>query len=282
MKIIQILLLLLLSWTFPLAGQGTRHFLFLSDQRLVTVELIDRYKAILNYINLSNQFEVIQGPLLVIFDSQAHRYRGHLIEREDSSDPEQRYTVSDLVGPGRFQGYTIVGDYRFQFPPQKAFFKVGSAILELKPLSEEDFEVIAGKVGRIDLTREVNAQQLQLAGFHQGHGVLRRAGGEEAEEWENYFPDLERLAPVLLENPLPRLPPPAADLPDPVIVRVSAIVTRSGGIQDVRVTQGLNPTLDTLAIEAVQDYWRFLPAIAKSEVSQSQLILKVRFERRAR
>ena len=279
LKITRIILLLLIL-TFPLMGQGTRHFLFLSDQRVVTVELIDRQKAILNYINLSDRFEVIQAPLLVIRDVQDRPYRGHLIEVEDPPDPDHRYKVSDTLSPGQFQGYSILGDYHFQFPPQKAYFKVGSVLLELEPLAEEDFEMVAEKIERIDLSREISAKQVQLAGFHRGYGTLRRVGGEGAEQWEQYFPDLERLAPVVMTRPLPRLPPTAIDLPDPVIVRVSALITRSGSAREVQVTEGLNPALDKIAMEMVMDRWTFLPAIFRSDVAESRLTLRVPFERR--
>ena len=264
----------------PLLGQGFRHYLFLSDQRIVTVELIGAGEAILNYINLSQEFEVVQAPFLVLFDSEGRIYRGHLIQVENPSVPEERYQVSDLIGPGKLGGYTIVGDYRFRSPPRRAYFRVGSAILELEPLSEKAFEQLAERVGELDLSPGAGGvPRVRAAGFQRGYGVLHRAGSEEAAQWENYFPDLEALQPVLLANPLPRRPASAAHLPDPIVVRIRALITRAGGVRDLRVSQGVNEKLDEIALETVRNRWKLLPAISKGEVADSQLTLKVFFQR---
>ncbi len=264
----------------PLTGQGSRHYLFLSDQRIVTVELIAADEAILNYINLSQEFEVVQAPFLVLFDSEGNIYHGHLIQVENPSVPEERYQVSDLIGPGNLAGYTIVGDYRFRSPPRRAYFRVGSAILELEPLTEDAFERLAKRIGELDLSSGAGGvPRVRAAGFRRGYGVLRREGSKEATQWENYFPDLELLQPVLLANPLPRRPPSAAHLPDPVVVRIRALITRGGGVRDLRVSQGLNKKLDKIALETVRNRWRLLPAISKGEVVDSQLTLKVFFQR---
>ena len=64
------------------AASGTRHFFFLSDQRIITVELINEQKSILNYINLGDSFEIIQAPELLILDAEGRPYHGHVIEVE--------------------------------------------------------------------------------------------------------------------------------------------------------------------------------------------------------
>ena len=263
-----------------LSGQGSRYYLFLSDQRIVTVELISSEQAILNYINLSEGYEVIQAPLLVFLDSEGNRYRGHLIKVEEPSDPDQRFKVSDPIAPGDFRGYDILGDYRFRSPPEKAYFRVGSAILELEPLTQVDFERIAAGIAEVDLSGATRgARRMRTAGFERGYGVLYRAGTELAEAWEKYFPDLEVLQPIILAHPLPRLPPSSAHLPDPVVVNVKAIITRSGGVRDVSVVEEIDRILDQSAVDAVRNRWRFLPAISKGEIAESELTLNVFFRR---
>ena len=263
------------------SGQGSRYYLFLSDQRIVTVELISSEQAILNYINLSEGYEVVQAPLLVLLDSEGNRYRGHLIKVEEPSDPDQRFKVTDPIAPGDFRGYDILGDYRFRSPPEKAYFRVGSAILQLEPLTQVDFERIAAGIAEVDLSDAGGARRVRAAGFDRGYGVLYRAGTEQAAAWEEYFPDLEGLQPILVATPLPRLPPSSAHLPDPVVVSVSAIITRAGGVRDVSVVEGINRIVDQSAVDAIRNRWRFLPAISKGEVAESELTLKVFFRRQS-
>lgn len=284
MKIFVLVLTLLcaLSVATGQVPSGTRHYFFLSDRRIVTVELIDAQKAILNYINLGDTFEIIQAPMLLFLDSTDRPHRGHVIQIENPSDPAKLFKVTALIKPGQYEGYSILGRYDFQSPPQKAFFKVSSRIIELEPVSEEDFELLAARIGELDLSIKSGKQMVLGAGFHRGHGLLYSAGTEEAEELEKYFPDsdLELLAPVLLSAPQPALPSSFADLPDPVIVQLSAFVSRSGGVHRVRVMQGINPKLDELAVDTVQNSWTFLPAISKGEIANTQLTLNVVFRRK--
>ena len=83
------------------AASGTRHYFFLSDQRIVTLELINERKSILNYINLGDSFEIIQAPLLLILDAEERAYHGHVIEVEETTHPGERFKVTELVQPAR-------------------------------------------------------------------------------------------------------------------------------------------------------------------------------------
>lgn len=258
----------------------TYHYFYLSDQRVVTVELLDAQKAILNYINLSDGFEIIQAPMLVLLDGAGKPSYGHVIEVDNPSEASERFKVSDLLKPREYKGYNILGKYNFEPAPAKAYFKVGSRILEMEPLSKEDFELVAARIGEIDLAGQSPERVVREAGFNRGYGVLHRAGGEGSEELEKLFRDLELVPPILLANPQPGLPKSALNLPDPVVVKLSALVTRSGGVHKLEVRQGINPTVDEIAIEAVRNSWKFLPAISKGEVADATLTLNVVFQRK--
>ncbi len=106
------------------AASGTRHYFFLSDQRIITVELINEQTTILNYINLGDSFEIIQAPGLLILDAEGRPYHGHVIEAEDANHPSERFKVTELVQPDRYVGYNIWGNYSFQTLPEKVFLKV--------------------------------------------------------------------------------------------------------------------------------------------------------------
>ena len=260
-------------------GLGTNHYLYVSDRRLVTVELIDEHKAILNYINLGDAFEFIQAPLLVFLDGLDQPYHGRVIEIEDPPDPAERFAVSQLLKPGQFAGFSILGNYRFRAPPGAAFLKVGSRIIELQPLSVDDFELVAQRIGELDLSLQARRRMLVEAGFRQGQGVLHNVGTQRAQQLEQYFPKTDLMAPVTLASPMPRLPAAFADLPDPVTLLVSAMVSRLGNVYDLKVVEGINPKLDQLAMDTVGNSWSFLPAISKGETASVELTLKITFRR---
>ena len=258
---------------------GTHHYLYVSDRRLVTVELISAHKAILNYINLGDAFEFIQAPMLMLLDRLDHPYHGRVMEIEDPPDPVQRFEVSQLLKPGQFAGFTILGDYRFRAPPRSAFLKVGTRIIELQPLSPGDFELVAQRIGELDLSLQARRQMLVAAGFREGQGVVHNVGMQRAQQLERYFPNTELMAPVMLSSPMPRLPTAFADLPDPVTVLVSGIVSRGGTVYDLKVVEGIDPELDRLAVDTIGNSWSLLPAISKGETTSVELTLKITFRR---
>ena len=261
------------------AASGTRHYFFLSDQRIITVELINEQKSILNYINLGDSFEIVQAPELLILDGEGRPYHGHVIEVEDASHPSDRFKVTELVQPDRYVGYNIWGNYRFQAPPEKVFLKVGSRIVELEPVSKSDFNFLASKIGNLDLAMENGKQMVLTAGFRQGYGTIYGSGAVEVEQIESHFPDLEIVPPVFLKGAQPALPSSFAHLPDPVVVELRGRVSRSGALYDIEVVHGIAPRLDQLARETAQNTWTFLPAISKGKVADIRLTFNVVFRR---
>ncbi len=281
---ISLTVMIYLAASWFAAGQspaGTRHYFFLSDQRIITVELINEQKSILNYINLGDSFEIIQAPQLLILDAEGHPYHGHLIEVENPTDPSERFKVTELIQPDRYVGYNIWGNYRFQAPPEKVFLKVGSRIVELELVSKSDFNLLASKIGNLDLAMENGKQMVLAAGFRQGYGTIYGSGAAEVQQIENHFPDLELLDPELLEGAQPTLPASFAHLPDPVVVELSGRVSRSGALSDIEVVHGVAPRLDQLARETAQNTWIFLPAISKGKIADIQLTFNVVFRRGA-
>ncbi len=260
-------------------SEGALYHLYLSDARIVTIEITDGQTVILNYINLGDTFDAVQPPWLVVVDSAGTPHRGHLIEVENSSYEAGRYKAFDLIKPNSFAGYTILGNFRFKGPPKTAYLKVGGRILELQPISSDDFDLVAARIGGLDLGLENSKAAVMQAGFESGFGSMYRAGSAESRPLESFFPDEDVVPTVLLVSPAPRLPSSEADRPDPVVVVMSVTVSPAGGLYDLEVKEGINEVLDELAVETVRNSWVFLPAISKKKVVESSLTLNVAFRR---
>lgn len=272
-----LLLGLLLSSAHVFPQSQTGQFLYLSDQRVVTVELVDTTTAVVNYINLNSSFEVFQAYNLVFLDDQNGQYRGHVIERE--GNPESPFVVSDLLKPGQFSGYTIRGDLDLKGSLSQVLLLIGGRILSLEALSPKDFELAAARIGELNLEAPDRKLALQRAGFTRGFGKLYFSGSDEAQPFEVYFTDMSVRAPVALAKPSPRLPSSENHLPDPVLVQVRAVVSRAGGLRDVRPAQETGEKLERIAVETVRNSWVFLPAIADNELAEAELLLNVVFLR---
>ncbi len=257
----------------------SRHYLYLSDKRIVTVELIDAQSAIVNYFNLDDSIVFVRAPHLVVRDSLGTTYRGHVIQLEDPPNVNEVYTVIRMVKPRTYAGLTILGNFDFQAPPSEAYLRLGGRFVQLEALTGEEFEVVASRVGDLELTAQNTALMIQFAGFRSGHGELFWTSDEKVAELVSLFPKLDLLPPVLISQQRPGLPDEFEKLPDPVIVQLTASVGRSGSLYQVKVKKGLNRKLDQIAVEFVQNTWRMLPAIAKGEVVDADTTLNVVFER---
>ena len=276
------ILICFLSQSLLLQGQDQEeffHYIYLSDQRVITVELVSKEEVILNYINLGETFEIIQAPMLIVLDSEGNIYRGHLMKSNGFSDPNKRFQVSKLINPLEYDGFDIVGNYHFSGTSKQVLLKIGARIIMFQPLSEDEFELVASRISGIDLEVNDGKKMLMGAGFQHGYGEIYNAGDEGIVELEKHFPDLILLSPVVLFNPKPLLPKSFNNFSDPVIVLLEAIVTQSGGLVDIKVAKGIDPALDQMAVQTVRDSWVFLPAISEGEVSSSEVSLEVVFLR---
>jgi len=259
-------------------GQSTR-YVYLSDQRIATVELIDNTSLILNYINLGSSYEVFTAPMVVLLDRDGRVYRAQVYEFEESKDPTVKYGVTELIKPGEFKGFLVRGQFTFQAEPSRALLQISSRILDMAPVSEKEFDLFASRVARLELGDPDRKLALQRVGFDRGFGEMLFTGTPEAAELEKFFPDDNLLAPQILSSPPPRLPGDFEHLPEPVQVRVRLFVSQVGGTSNFEVVNGVEPTLDRMAVETVRNSWTFLPAVSNNQVVATEVTLLVTFVR---
>ena len=277
------LLLFMLLWAPSISAhsseKGSEHFLYLSDQRIVTVELLDATTLILNYINLSDNFAFIESTNILVVDTSGQTYRSHLIQMDKRDEDGRIFSVADLVEPRQYRGYDVLGPFKYKASPKLVYLRLGALILELFPLNAEEFESVSERVSRLDISLSDSSLAVLDAGFSRGVGELYRIGTAEGAALEKLLPDLETFPPILLSNPTPKLLPRFWHLTDPVIVRVKVRITPQGGLINSEVETGIDAKLDSIALEVGSNSGDFLPAISEGEVVAAELVLRVVFRR---
>ncbi len=256
-----------------------KQFLYLSAERIATAEIVDDHTVLLNYFNLGKTYEPLTSYQVVLLGSVGEIFRGHLFREESPKNPDETFTVSKLARPGEYAGYEIVGRHVSDGAVTRALMKVSGRILELEPLTPKQFELVAARIGELDLGNPDRSDAIRVAGFTRGYGRLALSGTPEAAGEERYFPDQSVFAPVPIATPEPRLPSSDQSLPDPVIVRVGAFVSRAGGLRGVTAIEGPSEKLKQIAVQTVQNSWVFLPAISANKVADAEMKLKVVFKR---
>ncbi len=254
-------------------------FLYLSDQRVVTLEVFDSTQAVLNYINLGNSYEMLEAASIAVLDGQGVVWPGQVFEDEDATDPRERFLAGRLIPPGGMAGFTLRGRFGSPLPQETALMEISGRILKLEALSEDAFELAAARISEMNLTQQDRKLMIQLAGFQRGFGQMFFSGTEEAAPFEERIPRGEVLPPLLVSNPKPRLSSKWAHLPDPVVVQLRAQVSRSGAVFNVEVLEEVDPEIDEMAVQTVENSWVFLPAISRGSVAEAEVTLNVVFER---
>ena len=164
------LLLLMLLWATSISahssGKGSEHFLYLSDQRIVTVELLDATTLILNYINLSDNFALIESTNILVMDAEGQTYRSHLIQMDKRDEDGRIFRVADLVEPRQYRGYDVLGPFNYKASPKLVYLRLGALILELSPLNAKQFESVSERVSRLDISLSDSSLAVLDAGFN--------------------------------------------------------------------------------------------------------------------
>ncbi len=281
LRIVFILLLLVgfAGSTVTVYGQTGTGFLYLSDQRIVTLEVVNGSSAVINYLNLSEAYSVFMPYNLILFGNQGQWKRGQVIKNEDFADTDNRFLATSLIKPGKVYGVEIMGNLKLNGVVERAILKIEGRILFFEKLNKRDFEVALARISNIDLDRNNRKSALQRAGFTRGFGRMIFEGTDPAKEYSEFFMEDTVLGPVAIADPKPLLPSAFSHLPDPVVVRVIGFISRFGGLKDTSVIEGLDPVLDELALETVRGSWQFLPAIQGTEVAEAEVKLNVVFRR---
>jgi TonB family protein len=273
-------LLLLLGMTQGLAEANPKTFVFVNPQYAVTAEVASEHSFVVNFINLSDFVIVIQPNEFIYKGASGRFYIGQVFDLEytNGRGESQKYSASYLLKGHSFIGLTIVGAFHEQDQIEELSVRIGAKRFYLQPVESIVFEQLANKIGSLDLGNPNAAAALEEAGISE-MGVIRSTDG--TSDWDRDWQGLMTAdginPPKILERPEIPVTVEARKSRTYGKVKLSVIINKSGGIQDIRVVKGLDRGLDKRALEGVKNSWLFLPATKNGEVLDASFNIEVDF-----
>jgi TonB family protein len=177
-----------------------------------------------------------------------------------------------------FTGLTIVGAFHELDQIEELSLRLGAKRFYPQPLDEAQFEMLATKIGELDLENSDSRAALRDANI-QDLGSAKTTDGtsEWDKDWQNLINPDGINVPKVIEH-LPILPPEDSKYSNiNGKIRLSAFINKNGGIQDLKIVKGMDKDLDERALRAVQNSWAFLPATKNGEVLETTIFFEVEF-----
>jgi hypothetical protein len=273
-------LLLILFIGSQWAEASPKYFAFANPSYVITAEVASEHSFIVNFINLSDYVIVTQPNEFIYRAASGRFYIGQVYEQErkDLRGEAQRYSASVLLKGHSFVGLTIVGAFREQDQIDQLSVRIGAKRFYLQPMEKALFDQLALKIGELDLQSESGAAVLQQASVSE-IGTVKSTDG--TLEWERDWQDLINQdgvnPPKIIERP--EILPTEDALKSHTYgkVKISCLVNKNGGIQDLKMVKGLGHGLDQRVLEGVKNSWLFLPATKNGEVLDSLISIDVDF-----
>ena len=263
------------------ADESPRTFAFVDAKHVITAEVASEHTFVVNFINLSDYVVVIQPADFVYRGKSGQSYIGQVYElkHQDSLGNLQKYSASVLVRGRSFEGLNIVGLFREKDAIAELSVRVGSRRFYLQGLEKPAFEDLVKKIENIDLYSE------DVTGMFKGLNVREMGSARDADgtaewdkDWEGLLTEDGINPPRVIQNPPVYYPADVSRHKESGAVRLSCVVTKNGGILNLKVVKGIDRKLDQRAMDAVANSWIFVPATKNGEVFESLLEFNVRLE----
>jgi len=282
LKIIPIswLLCLVLTVSPAPASEHPTRFAFVDANFVITAELADDHTFIVNFINLSDFVVVIQPSDFIYRTVSGSRYIGQVyeLEHQDPMGEMQRYTASILLRGHSFAGLNVVGLFLERDQIEELSVRVGSHRFFLAPLEKDRFEQLARRIEKLDLD-SADVEEMYRETNIQKMGLLKNTDGSDAwdSDWEGLITPEGVNPPKAIETPAILIPENAKKSEEGYTVRISCLITKNGGIQNLKVVKSRDHNLDQRALDGVANSWIFLPATRNGEVFETVIQFDVAF-----
>ncbi len=262
------------------AEGGAKTFAYVSKNYVITAEAGTEHTFVLNFINLSDFVIVIQPSEFIYKGASGRFYIGQVfdLQYKDSRGETQKYSASFLLKGHTFAGLTIVGAFHEQDQIEEISVRIGAKRFYLQPMEKMAFEQLAAKIGDLDLENPNASAALEEANISE-LGTSRSTDGtsEWDRDWQGLiWPDGVN-PPKIIERPEISSTVEAKRSRTYGRVKLSGLINKSGGIQDLKVVKGLGHGLDQRALDGVKNSWLFLPATKNGEVLETSISFDVDF-----
>jgi TonB family protein len=262
------------------ALDAPKAFAFIGPQYIVTAEVASARSFMVNFINFSD-FVIVVQPNDFIYKSAGGRiYVGQVYDKEFKSNrgDTYRYSATVLLKGHSFTGLTIIGAFREQDQIEELSIRIGAKRYYLQPMEKGQFEQLAAKVGELDLKSESSRVELTAANLPEVGTVTATDGTSEWDrDWKSVLRPDGTNPPRIIERPDITPTDEAKRARAYGRVRMSAVITRNGTIQDLRVEKGLGHGMDERVVEAIRNSWIFLPATRNGEVLETTIYFDIDF-----
>jgi hypothetical protein len=275
-----LLLAAFLSLTEAGADSGSKAFAFVNTRYVITAEVAGEHTFVLNFINLSDFVIVIQPNEFIYKGASGRFYNGQVFESEhkDLRGETQRYSASILLKGHSFIGSTIVGAFHEQDQIEELSVRIGAKRFYLQPMSKTAFDQLASKIGDLEIGDANPGEALEEANISERGTVKSTDGTSDWDrDWQGLMMPDGVNPPKIIERPEISPTNDAVRSHTYGKVKLSALINKNGGIQDLKVVKGLGKGLDQRALEGVRNSWVFLPATKNGEVMDAAISFDVEF-----
>jgi TonB family protein len=262
------------------AEKKPKSFGFVNSQYAITAEVESDHKFLVNFVNLSDFVIVVQPSEFIYKGASGRFYIGQVFELESQSakGEAQRYSASYLLKGHSFVGLSVVGAFHERDQIEELSVRVGAKRFFLQPMDNAAFDQLAKKIGNIDLEEENSPVALDDAAL-SGLGAVQSTDGTSDwdRDWQGLISPDGVNPPKILERPEISSTNEARKSRTYGKVKVSAIINKNGGIQDLRIVKSLERSLDKRVLEGIKNSWVFLPATRNGEVIDAAVAFDVEF-----
>lgn len=275
-----VMLLLLLAFPRAWAEGKAKAFAFVDKRYVITAEVASEVAFVVNFINLSEFVIVVQPNEFIYKGASGRFYIGQVFDSEhtDRRGEIQKFTASVLLKGHTFLGMTIVGAFGEQDQIEEMSVRIGAKRYYMAPMEPVIFEQFASRIMDLDIQNSNGAAALAGANIAEMGYVRSTEGTSEWDrDWQGLMTEDGVNPPKIIEKPEISPTREALEHETYGIVRLSGIINKSGGIQNLRVAKDLGRGLGQRALDGVMNSWTFLPATKNGEVMDATITINVEF-----
>ncbi len=262
------------------AAEPPEAYAFIGEPYVITAEVADPHRFVLNFFNLSEFVIVVQPAEFIYKSSSGQFYIGQVFDlpTKGTRGDSYRYSASFLLGSFSYKGLDILGAFHDQDTIEELSIRIGAKRYYLQPLNKSQFSELDKKIEDLDLTNQNAQAALRNAGLTALGRVTTTDGTAEWDrDWQGLLLPEGINPPRIIDTPDVSPTDEARRTNTYGKVRLSAIITRDGTILDVSVIKGLGRGLDERAVAGVKANWVFLPATKNGEVIETSAKFDVTF-----